>query len=578
MHGQSVQAGLSGAAGNKSSRPLPVSRRIWLLALLVLVGAALRIRLLTEFRFHADEALFATLGRLIIQGIDPLLVDTPLLVDKPPLFYYLLSLGISIEWGSELTARLPGLFASLISIALAARLSWNLWRSRWSMFIAVMIYVLSPFAVQFAPTTFADPPMVMWMLAACVVITSPRKPSNRWLWAGILLGLSFATKQSGIFFLPLVLALGVLVDSTDRLLRHGQKGNLPRSVSRPPLLRGDSFSFSEKQGGAVAITGEDTSSGGKMENVYVPYRRIRNCLPNLCLFLAALALIILLIAIWDWVRAPAPAFWAAGMDANNPGRFVSREELLPRARAWSNWLQAVGGNWFANGLLLVLLAILLPLEWIVPTLKSNRWWSTVIFIFVVSYALLHWLVAVPVWDRYILPLVPLIALLAGRSLTLLADLTAGWLSHSGDVLKAVALILCVAVLAVPAVRASEGRYPVGADHGAYDGIDELADYLKSRPMGTVVYYGSLGWTLHYYLFDSYLYLTYVESPETLAEDLIANGKDGSIRMLVLPGWESHADDLEAVGQAGFSAEKQLETYNRFGDISFVVYQIIPPSE
>ncbi|MBN1119841.1 MAG: glycosyltransferase family 39 protein [Anaerolineae bacterium] len=518
MHGQSARGRLPGAAGNKSSRPLPVSLRVWLLTLLILIGAVLRIRLLTEFRFHADEALFATLGRLIIEGIDPLLVDTPLLVDKPPLFYYLLSLGISIEWDSELTARLPGLFASLISIALVVRLAWNLWRSHWSMFIAAAFYVLSPFAIQFSPTAFADPPMVMWMLAACVVITSHRKPSIRWFWAGVLLGLSFATKQSGMFFLPLVFVLGLITDDVS-----------------------ESFQ-------------------------------------SIVLFLAALGLIVLLIAAWDWIRAPAPAFWAAGMEANNPGRFVSQSELLPRARAWSIWLQAVGGNWFTNILLLVLLTILLPLEWIVPAPKSNRRWSAAIFIFVVGYVLFHWLVAVPVWDRYILPLVPLIALLVGRSLILLTDLTVGWLSPSGDRFRAAALILCVAVLVSPAIRASEGQYPVGSDHGAYDGIDELADYLKSQPMGTVIYYGSLGWTLHYYLFDSYLYLTYVESPEILSEDLIANAGDGSIRMLVLPGWEDHVDDLIAVEQAGFSAEKQLETYNRFGDISFVVYQIIPPPE
>jgi hypothetical protein len=555
MHGQSMQAGGSGAAGDRFSRPLPVSPRIWLLALLILVGAALRIGLLTGFRFHADEALFATLGRLIIEGIDPLLVDTPLLVDKPPLFYYLLALGISIEWGSELTARLPGLFASLISIALVARLSWNLWRSPWSMLVAVVIYTLSPFAIQFAPTAFADPPMLMWMLAACVLITSRRKPSIRWFWAGILLGLSFATKQSGLFFLPLIIALGLIVDLGRRSGLYGHSVLCPQvaeATGRP-------------------VTGDPSIVAWG----FIPRNRV---LKSFALFLAALGLIVFLIAAWDWLRAPAPAFWAAGMDANNPGRFVTQAELLPRARAWSIWLQSVGGNWLANGLLIVLLLAVIPLEWIVSEYKSNRWSSLAVFLFIVGYVLTHWLIAVPVWDRYILPLVPLIALLAGRSLALLADLVAGWLPRSSGLFRAVAPILCVAVLVVPAVRASHGLYPVGSDHGAYDGIDEVADYLKAQPVGTVVYYGSLGWTLHYYLFDSYLYLTYVESPAALAEDLIANAGDGSIRMLVLPGWEDHADDLSAVERAGFSAERQLETRNRFGGTSFVVYQIVSSPE
>ena len=35
-------------------------------------------------------------------------------------------------------------------------------------------------------------------------------------------------------------------------------------------------------------------------------------------------------------------------------------------------------------------------------------------LFVLAYALLHWLWAVPAWDRYLLPVLPIVAALLGR--------------------------------------------------------------------------------------------------------------------------------------------------------------------
>ncbi|MGF1507339.1 MAG: hypothetical protein ACFB51_19765, partial [Anaerolineae bacterium] len=93
---------------NSARRPDPLA------AVLLMIGAALRVPLLQAGRFHPDEALFATLARLIVQGIDPWLVETSLLVDKPPLFFYALAAGVSLEWGRELPARLPGFFAGMV--------------------------------------------------------------------------------------------------------------------------------------------------------------------------------------------------------------------------------------------------------------------------------------------------------------------------------------------------------------------------------------------------------------------------------------------------------------------------------
>src|SRR5690554_3608466 len=201
----------AGAAAREAPPPFasrPV--RIWLLALILLGGAALRVALLTDFRFHPDEALFATLGRLIITGDDPLLAQTTLLVDKPPLFYYTLAGGISVSWGSELSARLPGLFASLLTVALAARLAGRLWGPAAAV-VAAGLVALSPFAILFAPTAFSDPLLVLWVLGALVAAAEGRA-----LLAGVLAGLALATKQSAVLFVPLVLAVGIACTGSAR--------------------------------------------------------------------------------------------------------------------------------------------------------------------------------------------------------------------------------------------------------------------------------------------------------------------------------------------------------------------------
>ena len=497
-------------------RPPPAgrrTRRIWLLTLILLIGAAARIAPLTDNRFHPDEALFATLGRLIITGDDPWLSETSLLVDKPPLFYYVLAGGISISWASELTARLPGLFASLISVALVARLGWLLWRSGAAALLAATFYALSPFAILFSPTVFADPQLVMWLLAALVAVAS-----GRWGWGGLLYGLALATKQSALFFAPLVVGLGVV------------------------------------QG-------------------VVPGLRWRDAGRWAGRFGLGLALPLALMLLWDVRRGAAVSFWTAGVEFNNPGRLARSTEVWPRAWAWLGWLRYVAGAGFLSGLLAAGVAALVPVEIVARRRTRGAATTLLIAAFLIGYLAFHWLVAFPVLDRYLLPLVPLIALLVGRGGALLIgwpacekpSLSAGW--------RALAVPGLALALAVPAWQAAHSAYPVGGDHGAFDGIEEVAGYLREKPLGTVVYYQSLGWPLHYYLYDAYLYLAPIGTPAALTDDLIAFGEDGAERYIVLAGWESPAEVLDAVRRAGYRAVPVLETANRFGERSFVVYRI-----
>jgi len=114
-------------------RPLGPSA---ILIAILLLALALRLAPWGQNRFLEDEALYAYWGLQIATGADPMLDEEP--VDKPPLHPYTLALGFmsfastpQAGWtglGSpepeawrETAARLPSLFASLASIALAGR-------------------------------------------------------------------------------------------------------------------------------------------------------------------------------------------------------------------------------------------------------------------------------------------------------------------------------------------------------------------------------------------------------------------------------------------------------------------------
>lgn len=508
--------------GRASSLPRCVSPTVarFLFVGILLLGTTVCIPLLTEYRLHADEALFASLARLIATWRDPLLNNTTLLVDKPPLFYLTLAAGLSLGWTNEAAARIPGLLATILSVALVARLAWQLYRSTAVALLAALLMALSPYTISFGATAFADPQMVMWGLAALVAATTGGNQPSRWGWAGLLLGASFATKQSGIYFLPLLVALGLIIDTTHET-------------------------------------------------------RWRDVVEWLGRFAAGLGIVLALVVVWDLLRGSGTSFWVAGVAANDPHRLARSNEVWSRAVGWLAWLRYFGGNMAISGVLLGLAALCIPCELVRRHPSRRAAVSLALLGFAIAYLALHWLVAFPLLDRYLLPLVPVTALLAARTV----ELIGGWMAarfrwpHT-VVLTGLGIIL-LALLTGPAISASGGGILVGGDHGAYDGIREVEVLLRELPEGSVVYYDTLGWPLTYYLFDAQLYLSPFDSPADLKEDLSVFRDSGDRRVMVLPGWESHAEALAAAHQAGYSAEPLLQTTNRWGESSFTVYELAP---
>ena len=501
----------------------------WALVGLLLLAWALRLPPILENRFHPDEALYGYWGLLIGRGQDPWLATVP--VYKPPLLPYLVAGAQALFGNSELAVRLPGLAAGLLIVPLAAALAYSLYRDRWAAVTAAVAVALSPFAILFSATAFTDLPMVALGLAACVVAARGRSG-----WAGLLAGLAIATKQTGLAWVPLVAVIQI----------SNPKSRISRS-SHPML------------------------------------------------FICHLSFVILLVLVWDAMRMAqgAGSFWRMGVIGYGGLRLIWPQELWTRLRGWIG----VGRYFFVspvvNG---ALLAGLPMLVWNgIQSPKSEvrgqnlgrhtrgSFADVLLVSFSLVYFLFHWLWAFPVWDRYLLPLVPVLAVLLGRVLSLLASYVRlairhapSTIRHSPFAIRHLPFVIChlsfVIFLMLPAWNAAHSCYPVGGDHGAYDGIDQVATFLRGLPEGTVVYQHWLGWHYDYYLFDAPVYVAYWPAPAWLARDVQAFGA-AEPRYVVFPSWESSARVAWALASVGYGLEPVLTTIRRDGTRSFTVYHI-----
>jgi hypothetical protein len=259
-------------------------------------------------------------------------------------------------------------------------------------------------------------------------------------------------------------------------------------------------------------------------------------------------------------------FWV--QQAINYGgiRVIYASELGPRLTGWLNFLPYFFGP-IVGLLSLIGLPLLLYRDLTHDAHTRAAWIDLWLLTYTIGFLALHWLLAFPVWDRYLLILVPIAALLLGRSLHLIGELFFRRVSPS-----LVLFLVALAILPFSVIAARSG-YPIGGDHGANDGIEQVAGYLKGLPSGTVVYDHWLAWQLGYYLGDGFAYVAHFDAPAALADDLrVFAGYDD--RYVIFPAREAPDKVIDAIAQVGYTLRPVLETKNRFGETSFAIYQIV----
>jgi len=479
----------------------------WALVGLLLAAWALRLPSLLEMPLHPDEALYGYWGLLIGQGRDPWLTGGS--IYKPPLLPYLVSVFQLVFGSTTLTLRLPGVTAGMIMVPLVGALAHGIYEDVWTGVGAMVAVALSPFAIELSGTAFPDPPMVMLGLGACVAAARGRAR-----WAGLLAGLSFATKQTGLVWLPLVFVL-----SMTRGLEHpGRAGGFVVAYLIPALL-----TFA-----------------------------------------------------WDGIRVAlgADSFWLAGIEGYGGLRLIWPQELWPRLRAWIRILGASFESKGINAVLVLGVPLLGGRGLVRPPATRRAFFDALFTSYCLIYMLLHWLVAFPLWGRYILPVVPMLALLLGRVVRVVAYLLCRrvkvtlpqWL---GPMMLALLLV-------VPAGNACAGGSALAADRVAYRGIEDVVLFFAELPEGSVVYHHWLGWHYRYMLFDAPVYLAYWPTPAWLARDVQAFG-DREPRYIAFPAWESAARVEHSLDEVGYRLQEALSVA-RGGTQSFVVYRIVPTSD
>jgi hypothetical protein len=296
---------------------------------------------------------------------------------------------------------------------------------------------------------------------------------------------------------------------------------------------------------------------------------------------------------WDVVRMAqgAESFWGMGITAYGSLRPIWPQELWTRLRGWLGLARYCFVSPVVNSALVAGLPLLV---WsAIRRRRYTRGALVDLFLgsFILLYFLLHWLWAFPVWDRYLLPLLPVLAILLGRTLAVFAShlqskaSRASSLLHSSFTLRPSSLVTrhlslvighlsLVILLVLPAWNAAHSRYPIGGDHGAYDGIDKVVAFLRGLPEGTVIYQHWLGWHYDDYLFDAPVYVAYWPTPAWLAQDVRAFG-GREPRYITFPSWESPARVKRALIHVGYELAPVLTTTRRDGGRSFTVYHIQP---
>ncbi len=275
-------------------------------------------------------------------------------------------------------------------------------------------------------------------------------------------------------------------------------------------------------------------------------------------WLAGFLPVMLLLVVWELARNGGMGLWSAQMANFGGVRFSWSWELLPRALDWLLlWLQAFG---LLGVIVLLLLALAGVKAW-----RGRDWPSLqtkLLLLFVIAYLCVHWMLAIPVWDRYLLPLFPLLVVVMVQGLNI---------SQVWDFRVVSVVVLLVCLLLFNAWEARNGRYPIGGQRDADQGVAVVAEILADAPYGTVLYDHWYSWQWRYHLFDKQVYASWLPNPAALADELAVFGADGHRHYLILPDSAAARPFMRAVDSTGFDLQPVILP----APTQMQLYEIVP---
>jgi hypothetical protein len=286
-----------------------------------------------------------------------------------------------------------------------------------------------------------------------------------------------------------------------------------------------------------------------------------------------------LLIIWELVRDTETNLLAAQMRSYGGLRLAWSWELWPRLQEWAEqWRQIIGSQVLE---FLVLLAIPPFVALLIDQRDRSASLDRLFTLFVVAYLALLWFLAIPAWDRYLLPILPFIGLVFARFVWRVFMFAWPTISETINLpLDASRLMILVPLVflvfqAPNIVDAYRGELPVGASPGADDGAAEISSYLADEPYGTVLYDHWYSWQWLYHLFDDKVYVSWFPNPDALVEDLQIFGGDGNLRYLALPNSDPSTPVRRILEQAGFELTPVASARDR-GDLPGIVLYVVVP--
>ncbi len=482
--------------------------------LTLFIGFFLRAWQLPLNRFHQDEALYAYFARLIASQQNVWL-QTPLL-DKPPLNYYLTGATIGLFWidpKNPVLAEFIARLPHLFAATVSIALLYQLSKRLFNLDAALIISGL--FALAPFAISFATT-LFAETLLTCVLLAGLLAGTHQKLgWLGVWLATAVALKPTALYFFPLVF------------------GVLGIYLSSQPLK----------------------------QTIWKSLRQ----------FGAAFAAGIVLLLAWQLLRPDAAPFWAAGADTYNPQRFIRPDEiqarLLTLGALWQHQFGSIGLMIASTPI--ILWGLLKPRQR--PITKTL---TLFLVTFVIGYCAWHWLIAFNIRDRYFLPLTPLVCLLFGWGLYQLMQSISD--NGSSRYLSPIIMTSVFVVFGIAGIQAANAQHPVGGDHGAYDGIEQIAQELRGTPTGTVLYDLGLDWHWRFYLYESDVFIAWQPGPDNIAEDVDVHARnDPNPRYVVLLELQTEQELIRSLAAVNYQIDLVLAPQTRFGTTSLRLYRISP---
>jgi len=298
--------------------------------------------------------------------------------------------------------------------------------------------------------------------------------------------------------------------------------------------------------------------------------------------------IVALVGCWDLAR-PQPSILQQ-LRANYGGLALAPPEMWgERLRGWASLLQYAFYHPWLNAIFLAGLSLLLLADLISESANpricellahspirsfAHSHVDLLLVTFLILFLAALTLLRIPLWDRYLLALVPFGCLLLARVLWL----PRRFLTRSSEARFALSILVTVLLLCtlpLPMRDAAAGRFPIGGDHGAYQGIEQVVAYFRGHVMGGAILYHR--WLGHHYQFYMYRFpyaFRWWRTPEELAQDAVTAADVE--RWIVFPNWQDEGPARIALAARGLRLIPRHRIYRDDGSLSFTIYQIEGP--